>query len=230
MPRTARLAPAGTVFHVLNRGVGRRRLFDDDADYAAFERCLAHALAAVPGVALLAYCLMPNHWHLLVVPAADDALGRFMQRLTVTHARRWQARRGAEGEGHLYQGRFKSFPAQDDDHFLAVARYVERNPVRAGLVADGRRWPWSSLGRRPGGHPGPAGRPPLPAAPWPVQAPADWAAFVNAPQTDAEVAALRRSVAKGRPFGTDEWVAEAVARLGLGSSERSAGRPQKVRA
>ena len=91
------MAPAGVIFHVLNRGVGRRELFADAGDYAAFERCLAHALAAVPEVALLAYCLMPNHWHLLVVPATDGALGRFMHRLTLTHTCRWHAHRGTAG-------------------------------------------------------------------------------------------------------------------------------------
>ncbi len=110
MPRTGRVAPAGVVFHVLNRGVGRRELFGDACDYAAFERCLAYALAAVPGLDLLAYCLMPNHWHLVVRPAADDALGRSMHRLTMTHTRRWQEHRRAVGDGHLYQGWFKSFP------------------------------------------------------------------------------------------------------------------------
>src|SRR5436189_624304 len=105
MPRTARIAPGGYVFHVLNRGNRRERVFDDDGDYAAFERVLAETLLDVP-VRLLAYCLMPNHWHLVVWPAADGQLGRFMQRLTVTHVRRWHAHRHTDedGGGHLYQG------------------------------------------------------------------------------------------------------------------------------
>ena len=149
MPRTARVAPGGYVFHVLNRGNRRCQIFDDDGDYAAFERVLAETLALAP-LRLLAYCLMPNHWHLLLWPTADGQLGRFMQRLTVTHARRWHAHRHSEDPGgHLYQGAFKSFPVQDDPHFLTVARYVERNALRAGLVARAQDWrPAVSLSNR----------------------------------------------------------------------------------
>ncbi len=78
MPRAARKAPGGRVFHVLNRGVGRQTIFEKDEDYAAFERVMAHALAADP-VQLLAFCLMPNHWHLLLKPQSDGQLGRFVQ-------------------------------------------------------------------------------------------------------------------------------------------------------
>jgi putative transposase len=236
MPRTARRAPAGVIFHVPNRGVGRRQLFNDGGEYAAFERCIAHAQSAVPGVDLLAYCLMPNHWHLVLQPWADDALGRFMHRLTGTHTRRWQGHRAAVGDGHLYQGRFKSFPVQADGHFLTVARYVERNPLRARLVTAAHLWPWSSLGRRAGtpagdgDDPATLARPPLVMMPWPVDRPADWASFVDLPQTDAELAAVRRSIDKGRPFGDDPWRQVTVARLGLTASERPAGRPRRVKA
>ncbi len=213
------------MFHVLNRGVGRRELFGDAGDYAAFERCLAYALAAVPGLDLLAYCLMPNHWHLRVRPAADDALGRFMHRLTMTHTRRWQEHRRAVGHGHLYQGRFKSFPVQADGHFLTVARYVERNALRAGLVAAAERWPWLSLARR--ARPSADGIP-LRLAPWPVDVGRDWPAVVNSPQTDAEAAAVRTSLDRGGPFGDADWSRLTVARLGLESTRRPTGRPRKV--
>jgi putative transposase len=226
MPRTAREAPAGLIFHVINRGVGRRELFADEGDYLAFERCLAYAMAAVPGVELLAYCLMPNHWHLVLRPTVDGALGRFMHSLTMTHTRRWQEHRRSVGDGHLYQGRFKSFFVQDDEHFLTVARYVERNALRAGLVAAAERWPKSSLGRRAGDT---GGRVPLALAPWPVAWGGDWAAFVDAPQTDSELAAIRASVDKGLPFGDPEWQRSMVARLGLQSTERPTGRPRRAK-
>jgi putative transposase len=224
MPRTARVAPAGMIFHVLNRGVGRQRLFDHDGDYAAFERCLAHALAVAGPVGLLAYCLMPNHLHLLVLPGTEGALARFMHRLTLTHTRRWQARRGLEGHGHVYQGRFKSFPVQDDGHLLTVGRYVERNARRAGLVEHAAHWRWGSLARRLGR----GGPDPVPLADWPVDRPHDWATYVDEPQTDAELAALRRSVDKGRPFGGSDWTRDTATRLGLPSSERPRGRPRKA--
>ena len=94
---------------------------------------------------LLGWCVMPNHWHLLAWPREDGALGRFMQRLTVTHARRWQEHTRRVGEGHVYQGRYKSFPVQSDEHFLTVLRYVERNALRAGLVDRAEDWRWGSL-------------------------------------------------------------------------------------
>lgn len=142
---------------MLNRGNGRATIFGDAGDYAAFERVLAETLGLIPAVRLLAYCLMPNHgstelaevWHLLLWPrrGPDGQLGAFMQRLTVTHVRRWHAHRHSAGGGHVYQGPYKSFPVQDDGHFLVVARYVERNPLRAGLVARAEDWRWSSLCR-----------------------------------------------------------------------------------
>ena len=89
------------IFHVLNRGVGRRDLFRHDEDFRAFERILAQALARVPGVKLLAYCLMTNHWHLELQPSADGELSELMRWLTVTHTQRWHACRHTAGTGHL---------------------------------------------------------------------------------------------------------------------------------
>ena len=129
MPRTARVAPGGMVFHVLNRGVGRRRIFDKDADYAAFEAIVEETLAKCP-MRICAYCWMPNHWHFVLWPEADDHLAAFMQRLSVTHVTRWQKHRRVVGEGHVYQGRFKSFPIETEDYFYQVLRYVERNALR----------------------------------------------------------------------------------------------------
>ena len=136
MPRTARVAPGGMVFHVLNRGVARMQLFEKEGDFQAFERVLQDTLKLAP-MRICAYCLMSNHWHFLLWPEHDRDLAAFMQRLTITHVRRWQESRRYVGLGHVYQGRYKSFPVEEDDHFLAVARYVERNPLRANLVLRG---------------------------------------------------------------------------------------------
>jgi len=133
MPRRLRCADGGYVYHVLNRAVGRATLFDKPADYAAFEKILAQAQERF-GMRLLAHVVMPNHWHLLVWPAKDRELVAYMQWLTVTHVRRWHAHHQTVGTGPIYQGRFKSFPIQQDDHYLTVNRYVERNAFRAGLV------------------------------------------------------------------------------------------------
>ena len=140
MPRTARVAPGGMVFHVLNRGVARMQLFEKAADYQAFEQVLRDTLDQSP-MRICAYAVMPNHWHLLLWPECDGELAAFMQRLTITHVRRWQEHRGYAGLGHVYQGRYKSFPVESDEHFWVVARYVERNALR----------PISSCERRNGG-------------------------------------------------------------------------------
>ena len=144
MPRTARAIEAGLVYHVLNRGNGRMRLFHKDEDFAAFERVLAEGLERYP-FDLLTYCLMSSHWHLVLAPRTNEALGRLMGWVGVTHVRRHHEHYPTRGGGHLYQGRFKSFPVQDDVHFLTVCRYVEANALRAGLVKRAEDWPWGGL-------------------------------------------------------------------------------------
>src|SRR5579862_7134347 len=223
MPRTARVAPGGMVFHCLNRGNDRRAIFADEGDYAAFVRVLAASLAAVP-VRLLACCQMPNHWHLILWPRRDGELGRFVQHLTTTHVRRWHRHRHSDGRGHLYQGTYKSFPVQDDGHFLNVARYVERNALRARLVERAEEWPWGSLCWRERGSAEERGL----LGEWPVARPADYLEWANAAQTDAEVAALRECVRRGRPFGDAAWQAAAARRLGLEATFRPRGRPRKA--
>ena len=131
MPRGPRYAPGGMIFHVLNRGVGRSTLFHKPDDFLAFERILADALVRVPGVRLLAYCLMPNHFHLVLWPPGDGDLSSWMQWLLTAHVHGYRKR--YRGSGHVWQGRFKAFPIEQDDYLLRVLRYVERNPVRATL-------------------------------------------------------------------------------------------------
>jgi putative transposase len=228
MPRTARNAPGGVVFHLLNRANARSPLFDSPGDYAAFLKALADTLAAFPGVRLLAWCLMPNHWHLVLLPRADGELGRFMQRLTVTHVRRWHEHRRSTGGGHVYQGTYKSFPAQRDEHFLILCRYVERNPLRAKLVRKAQDWPWSSLWAREHAADDPAAADLASLlSDWPVDRPANWLRLVNAPQTAAEEDALRQSIRRGRPFGSPRWQKTTATRLGLTHTFRDRGRPPK---
>ncbi len=222
MPRQARNAPGGVVYHVLNRAVARLPLFQKAGDFEAFERVMCQAMERQP-IRLLAFCLMSNHWHMLLWPRADGDLTRFVRWLTHTHTMRWHAHYQTSGTGHLYQGRFKSFPVETDEHFLTVARYVERNAVRANLVKGAEKWRWSSLWQRLNpGHP-------LGALlhPWPVPQPNKWLAYVNAAQTDAELAALRRAVQRGSPFGSEHWQQRVAKRLGLEFTLRPRGRPRK---
>jgi len=240
MPRTRRHCPGGLIYHVLNRAVARVRLFRRDGDYLAFERTLAEAHERIR-VGVLGYCVMPNHWHLVLRPPGDGDLSAFMQWLTLTHAQRWRTSHGTVGYGPLYQGRFKAFVTQDDHHLLTVLRYVERNPLRAGLVQRAEDWRWSSLGRRMGTDSERArardkngdedeqggGDSRVPLAEWPVARPKNWITLVNTPQTPAEEKALRESVNRSRPFGTQAWQERTAKRLGLSSCFRPPGRPKK---
>ena len=222
MPRTLRADVPGYAYHAINRGNGRQTMFHHGGDFAAFERVLGEGLARYP-VDLLSYCLMGNHWHLVLSPREPGAMGRLLGWVGVTHVRRHHAAHRTRGGGHLYQGRFKSFPIAADGHLLAVLRYVEANARRAGLVASARDWPWGGL------HARLRGGKPFALAPWPVDVPADWPDVVDERMPTGELARLRADhVNRGRPLGPPAWVADTAARLGLGSTLRDAGRPRKA--
>ena len=136
MPRHARVAPGGLVYHALNRAVAGLPLFRKEADYAAFERIMIEAHALHP-TRILAWCLMRNHWHFVLWPREEGEVTAFLRWLAHTHAMRWHVAHGTVGRGHLYQGRFKSFPVQEDGHVLTVCRYVERNALSARVVRRG---------------------------------------------------------------------------------------------
>ncbi len=211
------------MFHVLNRGVGRQALFRKPADYSAFEDCVEETLDKVP-MRICSYCVMPNHWHLVLWPEHDGDLAQFMQRLTVTHVTRWQKSRQRVGEGHVYQGRFKSFPVETDEYFYQLVRYVERNALRANLVPHAEDWQWSSLWRREAGT---AEQKRL-LSKWPLPRPRKWVSFVNEAETEAELESLRRCVQRGQPFGADQWIEETARQLNLESTLRPRGRPRKA--
>ena len=147
MPRRPRVSTGGFVFHVLNRAAGRARLFDSEEDFLALETILEQARER-SSTRLLSYCIMPNHWHLVLWPTRDGELSDYMRWVTVTHTQRCHAFHDTAGFGPLYQGRFKSFPVQHDEHLVTVCRYVERNPVRAGIVTSAAEWRWGSLWQR----------------------------------------------------------------------------------
>jgi putative transposase len=210
------------VYHVLNRANARLPIFDATADFEAFEQILAEGVERFD-MRLLSFCLMPNHWHLLLWPREDGDLSRFMAWITLTHTQRWHAQRGSAGTGHVYQGRFKSFPVQEDEHFYIAGRYVERNALRAKLAPRAEAWRHGSLWRRV--HGDRDSRKMLAA--WPVPRPRRWVEWVNEPQTEAELAAVRRSILRGSPLGDSTWAERATTALGLESTLRPRGRPRK---
>ena len=171
---------------------------------------------------VLAYCIMPNHWHLVIYPATGSQMSQFMRWLTGTHAQRWQAWNGTIGTGAVYQGRYKAIPVQTDGHFLSVCRYVERNPLRAGLVRRAEEWRWSSLWNRV--KDSQSGL----TDPWPVSEPGGWIDRVNGFDGQYELDRIRAAVAKGMPLGDPQWTAHAAGQLGLESRLRPRGRPKKA--
>ena len=221
MPRRPRLAAGDLAYHVLNRRVGRLPLFEKPADYVAFEKILAEAHAQTT-IRIVAYCLMPNHWHLLLWPRQDGELSELLRWITVTHTQRWHAHRHTAGTGPVYQGRFRSFPIQTDEHFLTVARYVERNALRAQLVKQAENWQWSSLWRRDQGK----SELTVWLSDWPVERPRNWVTYVNHAQSASELETLRLSVQRGRPFGEAAWVKRMAKRFGMESTLRPRGRPK----
>lgn len=222
MPRGPRNAPGGLVYHVLNRSNGRRRLFRRDEDYAAFLRVLAEALRRHP-LELFAFCVMPNHWHLVVRPAEDGHLSRFMRWLAQTHTQRWRHAKKKVGEGALYQGRFKSFIVQEDHHFLAVCRYVEGNAVRPTLARRARAWRWGSAGVRAGKDDALKSL----LSQWPVRRPANWSTLLDEPQPEQDRAKVAASIERNRPLGDERWTTRTAARLGQEHTLRNPGRPRK---
>jgi putative transposase len=165
---------------------------------------------------------MGNHWHLVLRPRKDDALGRMMSWVGVTHVRRHHAAHRTTGAGHVYQGRFKSFPVQDDAHLLTLCRYVESNARRAKLVRRAEDWRWCRLAKDRDDAA------PLIAVEWPVDRPRNWIALVNEPMDQAELAALRTSLARQSPFGDQTWVRRTAKRLGLEFTLNPRGRPRKT--
>jgi len=205
---------------VLNRANGRETLFRKQDDYLAFYRCLVLAHQRHP-VRLLDWCVMPNHWHFVAWPKADDELSRFFGFLSLLHATRWQVAHRVVGTGHVYQSRFKNFLVQRDEHLEWLLRYVVRNPLRAGLVKRAQEWQWT--GWRARMH-GPSEIRAL-LSDWPIDVPRDWPSRVDRPQTAAEERAIRRSMSRSSPLGDDGWVKRMSARYDLSTTLRPRGRP-----
>jgi putative transposase len=173
MPRRPREDDGGAIYHVMNRAVRGTTLFVTYEDYGIFENALLQSVHRVP-VRLIAYCAMPNHWHLVVWTTKSDQLRRFMHRLTGLHAQRWHSSRNTAGTGAVYQGRYKSVRIADDRGLFRACRYVERNALKAGFVARAEHWRWGSLWRRCND----CDRGVL--QPGPIPMPPQWVEFVNA--------------------------------------------------
>jgi putative transposase len=211
MPRIPRGQLDGQAFHILNRGNDRATVFHKSDDFRAFIDLLAEAKVRTP-VRTAAFCILSNHFHLVVEPERNANLSEFMHWWFTSHVRRYHSHHGTSG--HVWQGRFKSFPIQKDDHFLTVVRYVLQNPVRARLTQRPDEWRWSSLHY------------PELVDPWPVPEPQgdDW---LKSPLPEPELNRLRASAQRQTPFGDAHWQQGLASLLGLESTLRPRGRPPK---
>jgi putative transposase len=227
MGRPLRLVGDDLIYHALNRGNNRGPVFFTPDDYRTFLRALGQTKARYP-FRLFAYCLMGNHFHLVLQPAAGQTISRILQSLTVAHT--WHYHKSRSTSGHVWQGRFKSPVVQDDAHLLTVLRYVEANPLRAGMVADLADYPWSSYPARGLGR---ADDLLDPAPTWEgvgrtaAARQAYWRRWLHTPLSDRELAMVRKSVTSGRPFGSEPWTQATAVRLGVNLTPRPRGRPRK---
>lgn len=192
MPRKARTTTAGTLYHIYHRTSEQLQVFEDATDCWKFVDLIGAATLRVP-IELISACVMPNHFHFILRPTRAEDLGRWMQWLLTTHVRRWHAQQRTNGQ--VWQGRFKACAIAEDQSLLQMMRYVEGNALRSRLVDRAEHWPWSSLNWRQ--------QTPVPVAltDSPIALPANWLELVNEPQTAAELAAIRESVIRQKPYG-----------------------------
>lgn len=227
MPRAPRPTCPGLIFHVFNRGNGRQSVFSDREDYLAFLAALGDLKSRRP-FRLYGYCLMPNHVHLLIQPV-DTTISRILQSLLTSHSIRYHRRRGTCG--HVWQGRFKSPVIQGDSHLLRVLRYIEANPVRAGLVRLPEEYVWSSYAVHAFGK-----HDPLVDSLGEYEELGDsprarqeaWRRYMGEEATRDELTAIRRSATSGLPYGDAEWVERVLIESGIPFSPRGRGRPPKT--
>jgi len=219
MPRVKRGLSDGQIYHVINRGNCKQNVFHKDQDFRSFLELIK------PGkeqfhIDIYAYCLMPNHFHFVLSPHNGDNLSKWMQWIMTCHVRRYH--KHYKTTGHIWQGRFKSFLIQKDNHLLNVLRYVEANPMRAGLTPFSRNWIWSSLSERIGEKYDKI------IDNVPIELPIDWEEFVNNPITDKELESINQSVNRQSPYGNPQWQKKMCQQYSLEHTLRQRGRPKKL--
>ncbi len=224
MARIPRSIESDMVYHVLNRANSRETIFKEEIDFYHFEKILFEGKERFP-VDIYTLSVMPNHWHLVLSAKIGQNISDFMRWITHTHTQRWHAKNKTTGYGHVYQGRYKSFPIEKDNHFLQVCRYVERNPLRANLVQKAEDWKWSSLWIRQYG----TNKQKTLLSLWPVDEPNSYLQWVNNNliNEQKELNRIRNSIKRGRPFGNDSWIRKVAEKLGLNSTLNPRGRPKK---
>jgi putative transposase len=219
MSRRLRHTLQGAAFHVMNRAVKRSTLFEYSAEYDAFLALVREGLEESL-IRIIAYCLMPNHWHFVVTCDRIEHISEWLKWVSQTHAIRWNLAHNARGTGAVYQSRFKAVPIQTETSLARVCRYVERNALRAGLVTAAELWRWGSLyACCENCHA-------IPLRRWPILKPPNWVEIVNQADDQAQLKALRNNIWRNQPIGDPDWQ-KAVAPF-VGMSMRPIGRPKKI--
>jgi len=221
MARQPRIDLEGYVYHIINRASGRVPIFKTDKDYFLFEKVLEEAVEKY-NMRVLAYCIMPNHFHLALYPRQDGDVQKFTGWLTKTHTQRWHVAHDTVGHGHLYQGRYKSFIVNTDEYYLILMKYIEQNPLRAGLVKRSKDWKWGSLHIRLNG----AVKKKKILHSWIIDEPNNYIEEVNILPDKKELNEVRKSVLKGVPLGGEKWRDELILKMNLAHTTRGVGRPK----
>jgi putative transposase len=219
MPRRLRHSLQGAAFHVMNRAIQQTVLFRTRADYDAFLAIVREGISKFK-VRIIAYCVMPNHWHFVVLCDRIEDISNWLHWTTGTHAIRWNLFHGTRGRGAVYQSRFKAVPIQTETSLYRVCRYVERNALRSGLVAAAESWEFGSLYASCNNCYA------IPLSSWPIVRPSNWIGFVNSPEDHLELDDLRQTLRRGQPIGEPAWQ-KAVAPF-IGLSMKPIGRPKKI--
>jgi len=196
----------------------RMQVFDDSEDYEYFIELLKTGLKK-EGIELHSFCLMPNHFHLLVVPTREGSLSRFMQWVMTSHVRNYHKKN--KTSGHVWQGRYKSFIVQEDSYYITVMRYIEANALRAKLVKRAEDWLYGSLHVR-------KEKDTTLLCKNTIELPEDWIEYVNERMKPSELKRVRNSVNRQAPLGEESWQVETANRFGLMSTLKDKGRPKRV--
>jgi putative transposase len=216
MSRNKRVCVAGNIFHVLNRANLKNKVYSQTIDYQEFIKIIIFSIKKFQ-IDIFAYVIMPNHWHIVCRAKQDGELSKWVAWLQILHTKKWHKRNNTVGSGHFYQGRFKSFLVQDDNYFLQVCMYVERNALRAGLVSTAEGWPWSSLSKNNS----------IPLTKWPIDKPENYLKIVNqGPDNETYLEKIRFSVNTDYPFGDDKWVDNTIMQNGFSVNGKRRGRPK----
>ena len=194
MARKRRNCPTGVTFHLCNRSAGSLPLFQTALDYLQWGQVLREAQGRFP-VSIFAYCVMPNHWHLLAQPQKPKSISRFMHWFGTTHAARYRKSHATVGHGAVYQNRFRSHAVEGPQAFLKTAAYIERNALSAGLVSKAPAWPWSSA----------ANSMRLPLDPWPYPKPQKWQQLLAIPIDKEAVLKIRWAEVSAQTFQCVDW-------------------------